>query len=268
MNVSYLEVLNDRYGAVEAEAFFSCVHSLADTASKSCMKYFRQNPVTHFKDDSSPVTNADREAEQRMRSLLQASFPHHGVIGEEFEDVRSEARFTWVLDPIDGTKSFISGVPLFGTLIALCDQGRPILGCIDFPALGQRCIGDGGSAWLNGKRITMQPVRSLAESTLLVTDVRDIQRYKHAGNFQTLTERVRLYRSWGDCYGYSLLASGYAHIMIDAVLHPWDVMALLPILYGSGAAVSSYEGNDVFSSNSLVAAHPEIHPQVIDLLNA
>ncbi len=243
------------------------MHALADASAAWIMRYFRGALVTELKSDYTPVTEADRGAERVMREMILAAHPDHGIIGEEYGNTRADARWTWVLDPIDGTKSFISGVPLFGTLIALCEDGEPVLGCINLPALGQRFLGDGSHAWLNGTRIHMRPVASISEATLLVTDAADVKRCKSGENFERLVDSVRMYRSWGDCYGHSLLASGYADIMVDPILQPWDIMALLPILRGAGAVVSNFEGGDPLSSNSLVAAHPSLHAEVIELLN-
>ncbi|MCZ7557981.1 MAG: histidinol-phosphatase [Bacteroidia bacterium] len=247
--------------------FLPLLHALADASAVWIMRHFRTDFATERKADSSPVTEADRGAERIMREMILASHPDHGIIGEEYGSLRPEARWTWVLDPIDGTKSFISGVPLFGTLIAVCEYGQPLLGCINFPVLHQRLIGDNRNAWLNGSRISVRPIHALEDATLLVTDPSDIRRHKNGVAFERLTERVGIFRSWGDCYGHALLASGYADIMVDPVLQPWDIMALLPVLRGAGAAVSSYEGGDAVASGSLVASHPALHDEVIAMLN-
>jgi myo-inositol-1(or 4)-monophosphatase len=241
---------------------------LAAASDTLLRRYYRSPVMIEWKSDQSPVTEADRATEDLLRGIIMKEFPEHGILGEEYGCHQESARFQWVLDPIDGTKSFISGTPLFGTLIALCEDGIPILGCINLPMLRQRYIGNGIETTLNGQPVRMRRPTKLRDATLLVTDHTDIWRYKDGVRFDRLATRVGLFRSWGDCYGYSLLASGYADVMIDPVLKPWDMYALIPVIHGAGGITTSYEGGDALSSDSLVAAHPSIHGEVIAILNA
>jgi myo-inositol-1(or 4)-monophosphatase len=241
---------------------------LADVSGDVIMESFQTAFGVDYKDDASPVTLADRGAEEAMRRVIMHRHPEHGILGEESGLHQPRAEYRWVLDPIDGTKSFISGVPLFGTLIALCRHGQPLLGCANFPALGFRLIGDGRRTTMNGVPVRMREAPCMEKATMLVTDHTDVWKHKDGPAFDALASRVSLFRSWGDCYGYALLASGHADVMIDPILQPWDMMALIPIIRGAGGIVSSYEGGDPLTSNSLIAAAPSLHRQVIKALHA
>jgi myo-inositol-1(or 4)-monophosphatase len=221
-----------------------------------------------FKADESPVTAADKGAEQLLRSLIAKKFPAHGVIGEEFGNDRPAAEFVWVLDPIDGTKSFISGVPLFGTLIALMHNDQPVLGAIHQPILRQLVLGDGKSATLNGRALQVRPTAHLADATFLTSDPFNPAKYQNGAAYDALTRRARLVRTWGDCYGYLLLAAGWADVMCDPIMNPWDIQALIPIIRGAGGVITDWQGRDPVKAESIVAANATLHPQVIAALNA
>lgn len=228
------------------------------------------NPAlaVEFKSDESPVTAADKGAEQLLRSLIAKKFPAHGVIGEEFGNDRPDAEFVWVLDPIDGTKSFITGVPLFGTLIALMRNGQPVLGAIHQPILRQLMIGDNTLTTLNGRALRVRPTARLEEATLLTSDPINPAKYQNGLAYAALEKRVRLTRTWGDCYGYLLLAAGFADIMCDPIMNPWDIQALIPVVRGAGGLITDWQGHDPVKAKSIVAANPTLHPQVIAALNA
>jgi histidinol phosphatase-like enzyme (inositol monophosphatase family) len=221
------------------------------------------------KSDQSPVTIADRGAEELLRERIHARYPAHGIIGEEFGNEREGAEYVWVLDPIDGTKSFMSGVPLFGTLVALLRAGEPVLGMIHQPILNQLVLGDGQVAALNGKAIRVRKTSALEQATLLHTDRRDIARHHDGEGFARLEARVRLCRTWGDCYGYLLLAAGFADVMLDAVMNAWDLLALVPIVRGAGGRITDWHGQEPgLRTDSIVAATPLLHGEVITLLNS
>jgi histidinol phosphatase-like enzyme (inositol monophosphatase family) len=220
------------------------------------------------KSDHSPVTVADRRAEELLRERIHATYPSHGIIGEEYGSERADAEFVWVLDPIDGTKSFTTGCPLFGTLVALLHQGHPVLGLIHQPVLQQLVLGDGETTTLNGKPIRVRATSELARATLLLTDRRDVQRHRDIERFERLEAEARLVRTWGDCYGYLLLSAGFADIMLDPVMNAWDLLALVPVVRGAGGRISDWSGNEPgTSTDSIVAAVPALHQRVIDLLN-
>ena len=240
---------------------------LSIESSKIIKKYFRQPLSVENKSDYSPVTIADKLAEEKMREIIVKEFPSHGIIGEEFGNHNPDAEYVWVLDPIDGTKSFISGALSFGTLIALMKNGKSIIGVINHPILNEFLIGDNKLAFLNDSQVKIRNCNSISEATLLTTDHLNIQKYQNKNGFENLTTKVKLYRNWGDCYGYYLLATGFADIMIDPIMSIWDSMALIPIINGAGGAITDYQGNDPTIGNSIVASSKEIHSAVIKLLN-
>lgn len=219
------------------------------------------------KADASPVTAADRGAEELMRAMIRKRFPEHGIIGEEYGSERENAEFVWMLDPIDGTKSFITGVPLWGTLIALLHQGQPILGCIHQPILGQLMLGDGQTTTLNGRPTRVRLCAGLADATLLTSDPLNLAKYQDPAACDRLVSQVKLYRTWGDCYGYLLLASGLADIALDPIMNPWDIAALIPVVRGAGGTITDWNGGSPFPAESTVAASPELHAQVMTVLN-
>ena len=221
-----------------------------------------------LKGDRSPVTQADREAEAVMRDLIGRRYPQHGIVGEEFGTENDGAQFVWVLDPIDGTISFASGCPLFGTLIGLLHEGKPVLGAIHQPVLEQLCVGDNTSTTLNGRTVKLRPCARLDEATLLATDLGNIARHQNYERFEALRGRTRLFRTWGDCFGYLLLAGGGADVMLDPIMNPWDLLPLIPVIRGAGGVITTWTGKDAADGASCVAANEALHPQVIELLNA
>jgi len=220
------------------------------------------------KDDLTPVTIADRGAEALMRDLIGKRFPKDSILGEEYGEHKGSSEFTWILDPIDGTKSFASACPLFGTLIALAYQGNPILGCINQPVLNQLLIGDGNSTELNGKPVKIRICTEISSATLLTSDPFNPSLYQNGKAYDSLAKSAKLNRTWGDCYGYLLLATGWADIMCDPILSPWDIQALIPVIRGAGGAISDWQGKDPVKGSSLVAAGQAIHPKVIEALNS
>lgn len=247
--------------------FKSFCKLLAKESSKVIMQYYRTDFNVEIKPDRSPVTIADKKSEELMRTLIMKNYPDHGIIGEEFGEHNSEAEYKWILDPIDGTKSFISGVPLFGTLIALIKNNEPVLGVINHPVLSELLIGDNYVTELNDVKVTMRKCEDISSATLLTSDHLMFGKYRNKTNFDKLTEHVKLYRTWGDCYGYSLLASGYADIMIDPIMSKWDLAALIPVIKGAGGIITDYYGNNPLEGNSIVASNAKLHQQVIAILN-
>ncbi len=219
------------------------------------------------KADQSPVTAADRGAEELMRARIARKFPSHGIIGEEFGSDRPAAEFVWVLDPIDGTKSFITGVPLWGTLIALLHRGQPVLGAIHQPILKQLMLGDGATTTLNGKAVRCRDTTRLEDATLLYSDPLHPAKYADGAKHLALLQRAKLVRTWGDCYGYLLLAGGWADIMLDPIMNPWDIAALVPVIRGAGGVITDWRGGAAYPAESTIAAAtPALHAQVIAAL--
>jgi myo-inositol-1(or 4)-monophosphatase len=243
---------------------------LAEASAREILPHFGRKGVgVDTKSDLSPVTVADREAERVMREMIGRRFPEHGIVGEEFGTLRGDAEFVWVLDPIDGTKSFISAIPLFGTLIGLMHRGRPVLGCIHQPVLRQLMIGDGEVTTLNGEPVRGRPCASLSDATLLMSDPMHPAVYQDGAKFEALCRRARVVRSWGDCYGYLLVAAGWADVMVDPIMNPWDLQPIVPIIRGAGGVITDWNGGsaDGLAAASGIAAMPGIHAEVVRALN-
>jgi histidinol phosphatase-like enzyme (inositol monophosphatase family) len=241
--------------------------NLAAESQRVILAYFNRPIDVEKKEDSSPVTIADREAEEVMRRLIRSGYPEHGIVGEELGGLHEDAEYTWVIDPIDGTKTFICGVPLFGTLISLLRGGEPILGVINLPALGLCMIGDGKETFLNGKRVHVRSCQNLRDAVLLTTDIVNYGKYGDADGFRRLSEEVALCRTWGDCYGYYLLAAGHGDIMIDPIMSYWDIMALIPVVRGAGGVITDLSGGDPVKGKSVLACSPGLHSAVLKTLN-
>ncbi|MCX7876892.1 MAG: histidinol-phosphatase [Melioribacteraceae bacterium] len=229
--------------------------------------YWRKDIKVESKKDESPVTIADKKSEEIMRELIMKEFPEHGILGEEFGEHNSEAEYKWILDPIDGTKSFICGTVTFGTLIALTKNNIPIVGVINQPILNEFLIGDNFSSTLNDKKVLVSEIDKIENSVLLTTDYFNIEKYQNKNGFDNLIKKTKLFRMWGDCYGYYLVATGFSEIMIDPIMNVWDSAALIPIINGAGGKITDYFGNDPFSGNSIVATNGKIHDDVIKILN-
>jgi len=240
---------------------------LSDISGAVIKKYFRSEISVDQKEDNSPVTIADKKAEELMREAILKEYPDHGIIGEEFDDHEGKSEFKWVLDPIDGTKSFICGSVNFGTLIALLKNGEPILGTFNQPILNELLLGDNKKAFLNGSILSIRNENKLSDAVLLTTDHLNVEKYQNAKKFDSLIHKVKLYRGWGDCYGYYLLSTGFADIMIDPIMSFWDIAAIVPIVKGAGGMITDYHGNDPLKGTSIIAVSPQIHSQVIKELN-
>jgi inositol-phosphate phosphatase/L-galactose 1-phosphate phosphatase/histidinol-phosphatase len=256
---------------VVTDQFLALAGDLADAAGAAIRPFFRQPIAVDDKADLSPVTIADRTAEAAMRRLIAARFPEHGIIGEEYGREREDAEFVWVLDPIDGTKSFISGVPLFGTLIALAHQGRPILGIIDQPISHERWIGaQGRPTTLNGAALRCRPCASLDAATVFATSP-DMFRGDDAIAFSRVSATAKLTRFGADCYAYGLLAHGCIDLVIEASLKPYDFSAMLPIVEGAGGVATDWQGMPLTIMSDgrvLVAGDRHAHEQALRLLAA
>lgn len=230
-----------------------------------CQAHAQSETVIEMKADGTPVTVADRDAEALMRAKIKKAYPHHGILGEEFGSENVEAEFCWVLDPIDGTKSFLSRVPLYTTLIGLRYQGQPTLGLIDQPILRERVVGDGLVTKLNGQVVRVKEV-PLNQAVVVGSDFDHIRRYQPQAQWSRLADAVAHTRTWGDGYGYLLVASGRAQVMVDPVMNPWDVIPILPILKGAGATVTSWQGGDALVAGNVIAAAPQLHAAVLKTL--
>lgn len=244
--------------------------TLADLARPIAQKYFRMRKDFSNKLDSSPVTIADLEIETAMRSKIQTEFPDHGILGEEFKPHNLNSDYVWVLDPIDGTKAFITGKPTFGVLIALCYKTKPILGIIDQPILKERWFGAKGLASThNDLKITSRSCTSIENAWLYATSP-SMFADKNKRDFDKLSERVKFSLYGADCYAYGLLASGYTDIVCEASLKPYDYCALVPIIEGAGGKISDWSGKklSIWSDGRVLAAGDnDLHRKALKLLN-
>lgn len=257
------------------DAFLSLACDLAATAGEIVRGYFRTSVAVDQKTDLTPVTIADREAEAAMRRLIQETFPDHGIIGEEAGAEREDASFVWVLDPVDGTKRFITGNPLFGTLIALLREGEPILGVIDMPILGERWIGASGHPTFfegAGKRqeARVRPCPSLAEASLYATSPQMFMG-RDLDAFERVRQAVKTPLYGGDCYSYGLLTSGHNDLVIEADMAPYDYLAQVPVVTGAGGLMTDWQGEALRLGSGhqvLAAGDAGCHGAAIRLLQA
>lgn len=243
---------------------------LADAARAVIRRHFRTPFAIDKKSDDTPVTIADRDAEAAMRALIAAAYPDHGIIGEEFGNETGSSSLTWVLDPIDGTKSFISGRPIFGTLIALVRDGSPVLGIIDQPILEERWIGAAGHpTTFNGRNITTRSCPNLADAMANTTSP-DLFTGADLERFQAVAEAVWHMQYGGDCYAYAMLAMGHLDLVVEADLKPFDFCALAPVVAGAGGLITDWQGHPltVESDGHVVATgDPSLMAGVVEILN-
>jgi myo-inositol-1(or 4)-monophosphatase len=240
--------------------FAAFVDELATTSGEKILPFFRtalsiddKGPEGRF----DPVTAADRAAESVMRALINRNFPAHGIIGEEFGSERPEAEYVWVLDPIDGTKSFIAGMPAWGTLIALTRFGEPVFGMMHQPFTRERFTGDGEVARYRGpagdRTLHTRPCASLSDAVLFTTSPRLMNKGdRHI--FADVEEKVRLSRYGGDCYAYCMLAAGHVDLVIETELKPYDIIPLIPIIRGAGGVVTNWENGPAEPGGRIIAA--------------
>ena len=258
--------------------FVAFVEKLADVASTTLLPFFRTSISAEDKSHGGfydPVTEADRTAEATMRRLIRETFPSHGLIGEEFGNQRAEAEYVWVLDPIDGTKSFISGIPTWGTLIGLLHNGRPIYGMMVQPFTRERFSGDRRSArWrgpgldhaLTERRLYTRVCQTLAVATLMTTSPLLYTPEKLAA-FRRVEAAARLSRYGCDCYAFAMLAAGHVDCVIESGVQPYDIAPLVPIIEGAGGVVTTWSGGDAAQAGDVVATgDPGLHEAVLKLL--
>lgn len=250
----------------EAAAF---AESLADTAAPIALRYFRTPLAVTTKVDMSPVTKADQEIEALIRRCIRKRYPEHGLLGEEHGREPGSSNLTWVIDPIDGTKSFITGMPTFGTLIALLDGEVPVLGVIDHPVLRERWVGVSSvPSRYNGQPCRTRSCIRLSEAVLYATTP-DIFEGPARVAFERVSSSVRLRRFGGDCYAYALLASGFVDAVIEAQLKPYDYMALIPVIEGAGGVITDWLGKPLGLESDgrvVAAATASLHREILDRL--
>lgn len=237
---------------------------LARAGGKSTLNHFRKKVDIDRKDDDSPVTLADREAEKWIRARIQKRYPDHGIVGEEFGTHNESASIRWIIDPIDGTQSFIHGIPLYTTLVGVTVDGEPEIGVIYAPATDELCeAGIGLGARYNGQDCRVSDTSVMSQATLLSTDMTTIISEGLNEPFQKLLAGCRLHRTWGDAYGHMMVATGRADIMFDPVLNIWDAAALLPILQESGGVFLDFSGHASIHSGHGFSANEQLASVVL-----
>jgi histidinol phosphatase-like enzyme (inositol monophosphatase family) len=247
--------------AESAQAYMDAVAEVACVAGDVANNYFGKNPETRIKSDGSPVSVADINAERAAREWIERRFPDDGILGEELPLSRPEATRRWILDPIDGTFTFLQSVALWGTLVAVAEGESVIAGAAYFPALDEIIVAaPGQGCWWNGSRAHVSTVNRLSDARLLTSDARFLRDTARRERWTQLQNGVRAMRTWGDCYGYLLVATGRADIMADDVLSDWDAAALLPIVVEAGGAFTDWRGRttafggDAIATNANLAA--------------
>ncbi len=250
--------------------FLEVAVRLADEVRPIVDRYFRANPETEQKANRTPVTVADRLVELCLREGIEESYPSHGIVGEEFGTSNAEAEFVWVLDPIDGTHAFICGLPLFGTLISLTHEGRPLLGIMDQAITAERWIGAAGlRATLNDLEVTVRSCSAL-EDALVCMPSPDYFRGPDIPPFEAMREAVKYVRFGTSCYGYGLLASGHVDLVMDASLNPYDYMAQVSIVESAGGVMTDWEGRrlslELGATRVIAAGDPALHAKALDVL--
>lgn len=246
---------------------------VASEASAFIMPLYRSSVLNvEFKRDRSPVTEADRGAEELIRRRIDAAFPNDGVLGEEMDDKPSENEFRWVLDPIDGTKSFVHGVPLFGTLIGLEYDDRVVLGVCRFPALDEVVYAaEGAGAWQQVGTEEPKPARvsnvdDLADALFCITEFEGWREIGRLDALEKLSAAARMTRGWGDCYGHALVACGRAEVIVDPLISAWDAAALIPILQEAGGHFVGWNGEPSMHAGNGVSVNAALKEAVMELL--
>ncbi|ADZ69287.1 histidinol-phosphatase [Polymorphum gilvum] len=253
--------------------FFPFLERLAAASAAAILPHFRTDHAVESKlaGGFDPVTIADRAGEAAMRALINETYPDHGILGEEYGLERTDAEHVWVLDPIDGTRAFITGLPTWGTLIGLKTAGRPCLGMMVQPYVGERYCGDTQSAWYKGplgeRRLTARPCRALKDAVVLTTSPRILQEVEREA-YDRLEAQARLARYGTDCYAYCMVAAGHADLVVETGLQPYDVVALAPIVEGAGGVMTTWTGGSPVDGGRIVASgDPHLHDIVLTELS-
>ncbi|NJD69484.1 MAG: histidinol-phosphatase [Candidatus Methylomirabilota bacterium] len=236
----------------------------ATQAGEIIMTYFQTALTPERKPDRTFVTAADRQAEERLRTLIRQTYPDHGVLGEEFGEQRGDSNRIWIIDPLDGTASFLHGVPLFGVLLGLEVDGEVVLGVANFPALNEIVYAARGmGCFWNGRRASVSGLDDLKEALLVYTDGAGFEPHGREPAFRHLITATGMYRSWGDCYGHILVATGRAEVMLDPVMSIWDCAALLPILREAGGTFTDWKGRPTIRGGNAISTNGRLFDQVM-----
>jgi histidinol-phosphatase len=237
-------------------------------AGRVTLAHYQTGVGVEAKADASPVTIADRDAERLARELIEDRFPGDGIVGEEFGETRPDAARRWILDPIDGTRSFIRGVPLYGVLLALEEEGETTIGVLHFPALGETVYAARGlGCWWNGRRARVSETDRIEDALVLTTDVELIEDEERAEAWDRLRGAAGLTRTWGDAYGYALVATGRAEAMLDPIVSIWDSAALRPVIEEAGGVFTDWAGTPTHRSPHAIATNAALAGEIRELLS-
>lgn len=240
----------------------------ARIAGKSTLNYYQNTFDIDYKSDDSPVTIADREAEMSIRNNINKHFPDHGIIGEEFGKENEDREIVWVLDPIDGTKSFLHGVPFYTTLIGILIKNESKVGVIYAPALDEMVSAAVGlGCEFNGNKAAVSECKVLSEATFLTTDIQSFHDHGYTKSFEELMSKTRYHRTWGDAYGHMMVAIGRADIMVDATLNVWDAAALLPVLQEAGGSYSDLKGDITIQTGNALSTNKHLKNEIIRIFD-
>jgi histidinol-phosphatase len=260
-----LTLNNDSLTSLPLDSLLQFALDAAWQAGRISLGYFQAGVDVERKSDQSPVTRADREAEQKIRAMVTQHWPDHGVQGEEFGIQAGSSPFRWIVDPIDGTKSFVSGVPIFACLIALTYNETPVLGVAHYPALNETVYARvGGGCYWNGRRAQVSNVERLADAVLLSSDVRQ-RGYPEA--WERLCDATYFQRTWGDAYGYGLVATGRADVMLDPIMNVWDCGPFQVIMEEAGGTFTDWKGNPTIYGGESLATNGKLLQPVLDLIH-
>jgi histidinol-phosphatase len=239
-----------------SDTLLNAVADVARLTGKTALAHYRTNLDVETKRDGSPVTVADRAAEETARAWIAARFPGDAILGEEFGAIGDDKARRWIIDPIDGTKTFVRGVPLWGTLIGVAIGEDVLAGAVYCPAVDELVVASvGEGCWWNGSRARVSECRDLAQATVLVTDDRFPGLPERASRWASVARAASVARTWGDCYGYLLVATGRAEVMVDSLMSPWDAAALIPVVREAGGEFTDWDGRVTAFGNGAIATN-------------
>ncbi|MDF1538096.1 MAG: inositol monophosphatase family protein [Candidatus Thorarchaeota archaeon] len=250
----------------EKQEYLDFARTVSEKAGKITLNHFKKLTNIEMKSDDTPVTIADRQSEEFIRTQIQDKYPSHSIIGEEFKEKHTDSEFRWIIDPIDGTQSFIRGVPFYAVLLALEHQGRPIVGVIHIPPLNETVsAAKGVGCYYNGNPCQVGKTETLSKAWVQVTDCADLKR-RRPGFTDRLLEKSYSCRTWGDAYGYLLVATGRVDAMIDPIMALWDIAPLEPIITEAGGIFTDLDGNPNVMGESSLATNKKLHKEILELL--
>ncbi len=233
-------------------------------AGRITLQYFQTGVEVEEKADESPVTAADKGAETKLRELIEARFPNDGIVGEEHDDKEGTTGRRWIVDPIDGTKSFVHGVPLYGVMVGVEVDGEPAVGVVHFPALNEMiCAAKGlGCSW-NGRPARVSDISDMKDATVILTSMK---MHGKGEEIERICSQAKLVRGWGDCYGYMLVATGRAEVMLDPIMNVWDCAALAPIMEEAGGTFTTWSGEATIWGEEAVGTNGVLYDTVMGLI--